>query len=131
MVIVQEILPDEGTFQSLRRLPAQAAIELAVSRNRLVRDLTHVTQPEVELQMGPDIQGLTQEPLMTRIMRFRAAERRVRAAGFGPDVKSQLRVTGSQAPPVAGSVLRGQLRSVGGAGLPVPEHDGKGCRGVD
>jgi len=40
MVIVQEILPDDGPFQRLRRLPAQAAIELVVGRDRLVRDPT-------------------------------------------------------------------------------------------
>src|SRR6266516_6481458 len=74
VVVVQEILPDDGPFQRLRRLPAEPAIELAVGRDRLVRNPTDVTKSEIELQMGPQVQGLTQEPQMIRIVRFGAAE---------------------------------------------------------
>src|SRR5436190_7980092 len=89
MVIVQEVLPDDGTLQRPGRLPAQAPLELAIGGNGLVRDPTHIAKPEIDLHMGAHIQGLTQEPLMFRIMRFRAAEGLVRAARFGTDVQSQ------------------------------------------
>src|SRR5438093_107586 len=131
MVIVQETLPDDGPFQRLRRLPAQTAIELVVGRDRLVRDPTDMTKSEIELQTGPQVQGLTQEPKMIGIVRFRAAERLVGAARFGTDVKSQFRVTRTQAPPITGTILSRQLRSVGGAGLPGRAHDGNASKGID
>src|SRR5438034_3529181 len=131
MVIVQETLPDDGPFQRLRRLPAQTAIELVVGRDRLVRDPTDMTKSEIELQTGPQVQGLTQEPKMIGIVRFRAAEGLVGAARFGTDVKPQFRVTRTQTPPITGAILCRQLCAVRGAGLSVREHDGKGRRAID
>src|SRR5206468_4198872 len=112
------------------RLPAEAPIELAISGNVVVGDPTDISKPEIELDMGPHVEGRTQEPLVIRIMRFRAAECLVRTTWLGTDVKSQFSVAGSQAPPLT-AVLCRQLRAVGATGLAVREHDGKGCRVID
>src|SRR5207302_11250572 len=71
------------------------------------------------------------EELPTGRVGLGSATGHVRAAGIGPDVDSQLRVPGAQAPAIGDSIIGGQLRSVGLAVLAVADDEGVGCGRVE
>ena len=73
--------------------------------------------------MGRQVQRLTQELLVLRSLRFPAAERLVRAARFGTEIKVQSRVAGLEPPPIGDAIVCCQLRPVGSSCLPVGEHN--------
>ena len=119
MILVQEILTDDGKFQLRDRPPAEAHIQLPIGRDLLIVDVAHIAKRGVQFPMARKIQRRTQGKLMLRIIRFVAAAGRVGAARFRTEFDSQFRVACSEPPPISDSIVRRQFRAVGFAFQPV------------
>src|SRR3989454_6667206 len=83
-------------------------------------------EPGAEHQVCRKVYRRLQQELAIGSLGLRRAPGHVGAAGVGPDVDSQLRVPGAQAPAIGDSIIGGQLPSVGLAVLPVADDDGVG-----
>ena len=85
MVVVEQVLADDGELKLWRRMPGNAHIKFPIGGHVLIRYLSDVAERDVELQVPRQVQRGAQQKLMTGVVRFGAAARRG-AAGLRTEI---------------------------------------------